>query len=150
MKINWKKIIAREGLIMLSCFALTGLLIYVATFIPETKLPYKYLITTSGHKYVIHTDGYMQINDRNFTPPFSQDEIEIFSNVEKLHPEDFKGGIYSKVPDAMPLDLKFKFQGKDDVKSLFWNIIFASIFIYPIYLLVRFILWAVYTLKQKD
>jgi len=141
---NIKKIIAREGLIILSCTMLTLILFYFDTFIPNTKLPYQYSISTGGHKYKL-------LGDKLSLGDFSDsDKGEFFQSLVKRFPSDFNATDLSVIKfNGYPSDLKIEYQGKQDIKETFFNIALCSLFVYPIYLLFRFIVWAIKTLRSK-
>lgn len=129
---------------MLGCFALTVILFYSNTLIPEIELSHHYLVSTGGHKYKLNTE--------NLVDNFSDTEkSELFRALVEKHPNDFNNAILLKMPnDAFPLDLKFEYQGKNDIENVILNLGILSLLIYPSYLLFRFIIWAVRTLKQKE
>ena len=144
---NIKKLIAREGLIIFGCITLAAFLFFLNILIPEPELPHHYLITTGGHEYKVHTQYYMDTNHSDLSAPaWSSDELEIFRSIKKDKPADFKDSNL----DVIPLDLKFEYQGKNDIKNIISTIGILSLFTYPIYLLIRFIIWAIRTLKQRE
>jgi len=146
MKINWKRIIAREGLILLGCLVLTGGLLFVSTRIPQEDPTYIYRCSTGGHIYEVEMNGY-------FWPVSDSDSYNMFETVKKLYPNDFSGGIYLKVKDAYPLDFKVenvktKYTFSERIRNVFNFLGVFILFLYPIYLIIRFVFWAIRTLRQ--
>ena len=50
-----KKIVAREGLIILACAVCAGIFLFLQNLIPYSNPKYEYGVETGGHKYVIST-----------------------------------------------------------------------------------------------
>lgn len=165
MKSNWKKIIAKEGLIFLSCIGIFLIVCFLIARIPNDSLKYAYEVYTNGHTYQIATDQllYFKIKGDIFdklspsTPHSlanSDDELELFQAIKKQHPYDFQDPFYAKKPNEVPTDLKFKYLGENKtilnaISDNSLSIILSFLFLYPIFLLFRFIFWAIRTLKSE-
>jgi hypothetical protein len=148
MNISWKKNIAREGLILLGCLAFVGALGIISTIIPQEEPAYIYTCSTGGHIYEIEMDKY-------FWPVNGKDLYIMFEAVKKLYPTDFSGGVYLKVPDSYPLDfnvqgVKTKLSKLENMRNFVSSLGMFSLFLYPIYLIIHFILWAIRTLRKKE
>lgn len=130
---SFKKIIAREGLIVLSCIILTGAVLLIPDIIvlKDTKQPID-LLTQKEHtlkdeekkivyKVIINKD---------------EDFLKKFNTEAKIDEFIKKGGAVRRI--------------ELDISSFKGNFLIFVILLYPFYLIIRFILWAVRTLKQKE
>ncbi|MFZ3136681.1 MAG: hypothetical protein WA126_04715 [Thermodesulfovibrionales bacterium] len=141
-----KRIIAREGLILLVIGLITGGFFYLAylqdtwvTSLKDGTSSYK-LFDIEGAKKEGYTD---------------QEIIEYLAK-EGRSPQQirkiFKDDELSKIPDKKLMDIAGIPANK---RSLFYRYDFAEtgfyflIFTYPSYLLVRFIIWAIKTLRER-
>ena len=141
-----KLIIAREGLIMLGCAVCAGILLFLQSLIPYSSPVYEYNVETGGHKYVITSEE--AIYSFNF-----KDKAELCKTLRDKYPKDL--GKYDGI-DFVPDDLKISplktihnFAGH--IRNLLGNLGLLAIFaMYPLYLVIRFVMWAVKTLKGKE
>lgn len=148
-KKNIKRIIAREGLVIIICLFCAFISYWFGNNLTNTgSYGYRYLVNTGGHKYEIEYSEFYSIVDYN-----QKDKDKIFGAIAKLYPKDFK-------PDDKgilwtPDDLQIEFLGvnyslKYHIIGFLQSLWFIFLFIaYPLYLLIRFIVWAVRTLKEK-
>ena len=119
MNSKLKRIIAREGLVILGCLIFIGILFLITKIIPYEKPAYCYIVSTGGHKYKVDTTSYLNINDSDLSAPaWFADELEIFRDIKKGHPDDFKDPVYSKASDAI-IDKwsKYEVKAQDPVYS---------------------------------
>jgi hypothetical protein len=124
MKINWKKIIAREGLVLLGFVSLSCFLILIVPlcFNPTSLKDSKELV--KGEVY--DTNG-------PTNAPW-----DAWQKDGKIVP----GYKVFRISDGKKAESQ-----RAKVKEIS---IYILLFGYPIYLLIRFILWAIRTLKQKE
>jgi len=135
MKQNIKKIIAREGLIILGCIILGFIIIWCGSLsIPNPFEPKGTRIKYSDYTVIkfekkpsteVIKEAYNQINDGTWDPSGPDD---------KSLPSDF---IAWEILPPKPISL-------DSVTLIGYLIL---IFGYPLYLVIRFVLWAIKTLK---
>lgn len=140
-----KRIIAREGLIILSIIGISIILFLISGLIPASST-YIYTCYTGNREYKIELNWYQS----TYT---NDDKSKIFELLQKLNPKDFpldKDG-YVWMPSDFKVsypDTKYNLLGH--IKNAFYNFgIFILITSYPLYLLIRFIPWAIKTLKEK-
>lgn len=139
-----KRLIAREGLVILGCIAITLMIFLSVNLFPKTELPHVYSISSGGHTRHLSLEEYQGY----FT---DSDKSEIFDNLVNKFPDEFSkpDSEISKFA-SYPSDFEIKYQGDKSLRFIIGNIASYSFLIYPIYLLIRFIIWAVRTLKSKN
>lgn len=144
-KKKFKRVIAREGLVILGCLGLSAILFFSGGLMHYESPSYMYSFSTGGHIY--------ELDFSKYDPePSAADKITMFEAAKKFYPADFKQyGNVGFIPD----DLKVTYLGarvtlRDHVRNLFNNLAILSLFfVYPLYLIGRFIIWAIKTLKAK-
>ncbi len=127
---NFKKIIAREGLVILFLLTLAIILINLTQTLSDNST-----------KHVVDF-----CNSKNIVLNFSYDENNWRGNIKGKESVDI-----SKYTDEELQNL-LKAMGlrkKADIFSVIASYSLLSLLCYPLYLLFRFILWAIRTLKQK-
>ncbi len=142
---NIKRIIAREGLIILGIIGVVGILLCINFLLPSDA-SYIYTCHTGKNKYKIESlEYYTTFNDEG--------KFEIFELLQKKFPNIFpeaKEG-YRWMPSDLKIDYpvtRYTFLGH--MKNALSNIsLILFCFGYPFYWLIRFIIWAVKTLKEK-
>lgn len=150
-KIN--KIIAREGLIIIICVVCASLSLFLQNLISYDNPIYSYVAETGGHKYTITSKEFYHSFD-------FKDKAAIYKALRDEHPNDL--GENEEVDSPKPWEkyailddlkisyLKTQYTLKDHIKNLLNSLWILSIFaVYPLYLIIRFIIWAIKTLKQK-
>ncbi|MCX5709664.1 MAG: hypothetical protein NT088_02910 [Candidatus Omnitrophica bacterium] len=143
---NIKKMVAREGLILLACAICAGLFLFLQSLIPYCSPKYEYDIKTSGHKYVVSTQ------EAIYSFEF-KDKAELYKTLQDKYPKDLgKNDGVDFVPDDLkisPPKTIYNFAGH--IRNLLGNLGLLSIFVvYPLYLIICFVMWAVKTLKGKE
>ncbi|NQT23544.1 MAG: hypothetical protein HQ579_08945 [Candidatus Omnitrophica bacterium] len=140
-----QRLIAREGLIILSCLVFAGFVFLIAEMIPYGEPRYIYRCATGGQQYDISTNGVVIISN-------AKNELALFKAVKRKYPEAFKG---TRFISSAPTDFKFKYLRKghtlrDRIKDYIQNLALIFLFLsYPFYLLIRFIIWAIRTVREK-
>lgn len=134
-----KKVIAREGLIILTI----GLLLILATFFPNKLTVRDNNIKPGASDEVFE----VTVESR----PFMNKICTVIRNKNKNTPESTWDKYITKADSTKTLQTDFIIIKEElllsDVKS---SLIFPFLFLgYPIYLLIRFILWAIRALKEK-
>lgn len=155
-----KKIIAREGLVIIGvavlilvCFHLQSMFPYTSTDIYPAKYLYKVSIGGKSWKYRNSLDD----PDISVTTKW-----ELFQTARRDNPKDFQH--YGVINNAgfIPKDFLVEYGGRiekvlterektNNKLNEFTGslLIFVIVCVYPLYLLIRFIIWAVRTLKTK-
>ena len=141
-----KKIVAREGLIILACAVCAGLFLFLQNLIPYESQKYKNVVETSGHKYAIESEEAIYSMD-------FKDKAVLYKELQNKYPKDLgKSAGVDFVPDDLKIGYPktiYTFVGH--LRNLLGNLGLLFIFIaYPLYLIVRFVLWAMKTLKGKE
>jgi len=145
MKLQTKKIIAREGLVIIACLICSAISFFIGSAIPYQSPTYRYSVLLGGHKHIL---TFLDDNPSGFS---DEDKKDIIKSLKEKFPTKF-----SNESNFNPDDLTIKYLGtkyslKQHIKNAGFN--FGIIFLivaYPIYLFIRFILWAIRTLKQKE
>lgn len=141
MELKTKKIIARQGLIIISLLLLSVLLISMGFFI-KVDLPYRYELSLSGKAYKFNTKNYF--DDWSF-----DDKIGVLRAIKIKNPEDFP----NKNLDLLRDDHEIKYLGEKlsyRIQNLCFSLAHIVLFgIYPLYWLTRFIIWAIKTLRKR-
>ncbi len=141
-----KKLIAREGLAILVFAFIAGACILLDNSIPSEDPTYRYKLLTGGHEYEVILSSYCSESS-------SEDAAFVYSAVQKLYPKDFNPE-YKKL-GFIPADLKIVFLGhvwtpKQHLKHFFSTGVVVVLFVfYPLYLIWRFVSWALRTLRAK-
>lgn len=138
-----KRIIAREGLVILVCIGLSLGSFLIYNLIPGRSIPFRYFISTLGYKYEMTSEEYRY----NFS---DEAKVELMKNLAEEYPKD-----NLPPPGFVPEDLDIKCVGQDcklidHIKNACFNFGFVFLLLaYPIYLIIRFIIWAIRTLKGR-
>lgn len=148
MNSKLKRIVAREGLVILGCLTFSIVLSFLSIKITAEEPTYLYRCLTGGHVYEIEMNKYVW-------PTTDEERFNFYDAVRKLYPNDFKVELKNPKITFLPDDLEIKYIGaqytlKGKLINLFTFISTLSYFFYLIYLLTRFIVWAIRTLKQKE
>lgn len=148
---NVRKIIAREGLIILAILFLSGVLLVIANSLPHDETSYKYKVLTNNHHYEMETSAFISgINNH-------EDQNFIMRSITEKHPNDFSQDEIEAISKSsfVPDDFKIEYIGpqysfRTKCKS-FINMagLFVLILLYPGYLIVSFISWSIKTLRTK-
>jgi len=145
MKSKIKKIIAREGLVIIGIILVAITLGFISGMFHYQEPAYLYRCSLEEHIYEIEFSNYMQYyNDEG--------RLFIFKAVKALNPKDFESYKNDNfLPDAFKIDyLGQKYTLIGHIKNFFSNMgLFILFLAYPVYLLIRLIVWAVRTLKEK-
>lgn len=145
MSTKTKKIIAREGLVIIGIIALSIFLNFISyRFPPLPKEAHgNYLVSTEGDHHYIVPAGNATDKRSNWidVTTIGKKKMLTFEEYKEL---DKKG--YPPETIARTIDVTFIIRMQDKIRTLGFIILFGG---YPIYLLIRFIIWAVRTLKSK-
>lgn len=144
MAFDARKILAREGMIILGCAVWAVVLFFISQSIPKEAPQYRYRCVTGGHAYKL------TISNRilGYTPEVRN---ALFDTIKKNYPDDFRKNV-SGFP--VPEDFKVESHGqvysyKGNVKNVTLILSFVALFLlYPLYLGTRFIFWAIRTLRR--
>ena len=141
-----KKVVAREGLIILVCVICAGIFLFLQSLIPYSSPEYAYNVETGGHKYVVSTQ------EAIYSFEF-KDKAELYKVLQDKYPKDLgKNDGVDFVPDDLKISSPktiYNFAGH--IRNLLGNLGLLSIFVvYPLYLIILFVMWAVKTLKGKE
>jgi hypothetical protein len=143
-----KRIIAREGFIILGVLVTSGMLLWMHNLIPydDSDSSYVYFCSTAGKQYAV------ELKDERHL--FSDKEgHKILTALHEKYPKDFspdKGGQY-RLPRDFKIDyakVKFSLPGRIKNTASSWSL-FLLFVAYPIYLLFRFIGWAIRLLIEE-
>lgn len=141
MELKIKKIIAREGLVIISILILSGALIFASNWYDDKKNDledygniWKGKDSKTGIVYVL---------------PSTKENLEkrleeAAANTTEANKEDWIQQKYGKEMETIRARIKYA-QYSDYTKTSFFFSLFA---LYPFYLLIRFVLWAVFTLRK--
>ena len=143
-----KRIIAREGFVILGVLIVSGILLWVHDLIPydDNESSYVYFCSTAGKQYAV------ELKDESHL--FSdKEEQKIFTALHEKYPKDFlpdKDGRY-RLPRDFRIDYaKVKFSLPGRIKSTASNSALFLLFIaYPVHLIFRFIGWAIRLLIEE-
>ena len=141
-----KKVIAREGLIIIMCIVCASLFLFLQGIIPYDNPSYSYIVETGGHKYTVTSKESYHSFD-------SKDKAALYKVLRDEYPEDLgKNDRIDFIPDDLKINYpKPQYTLRGDIRNLLGNLLILSIFVaYPLYLIIRFIIWAIKTLKQKE
>jgi|GEM_PF-1741010 hypothetical protein len=154
-----KKIIAREGLIIIGIIVVSVVLFIIGNIIPyedpDQDTKYQYQFSTSKSSYTLNFE-------RMFPIDSIADKWEAFQFFRKDFPEDYADlGIINNA-SFIPKDFKVEYLGiknknisnkakiLNNIRDIVFGLaIFVGLLTYPLYWLIRFIIWAVKTLKGK-
>jgi len=140
-----KRIIAREGLMILACLLLSLVLLSLQGFIPYEAPTYIYDMNTGGHTYIIES--------KQFIYPFKDiGKSELVKILRSKYPKEIeKSDNINWIPEDLKISFpKTKYSFKWHIRNLLSNlIIFFLIITYPVYLIIRFIIWALRTLRER-
>ncbi len=143
-----KHIIAREGFVILGLLVVSGILLWVHNVIPynDSESSYIYFCSTGGKKYTVELKDDMHL--------FSAEEgHKIFSELGKKYPKYFPSDEYGRyrLPSDFRIDYaKVKFSLRGWIKIAAFNLSLSLLFIaYPVYLIFRFIGWAIRLLIEE-
>ena len=140
-----KRIVAREGLVILSVvisYFAVSLLMYT---LPYERPEYLYTVSCLGKKYEI-SSNYMYVFTNNYA---------ILRQILEEHPEDFNETMTFAIKDGgVPKDFgilppELVYAPGDDIYRIFDIIRLLLIIAFPIYLILRFIIWAIRMLREK-
>lgn len=147
---NIKKIIAREGLIILGCVACAIFFYTVSSFLPYSRPTYVYKCSTGGRIYQIEKEDYIYGFDLEEKRAMLKDIIRKYpadiTEPTKTIVEEFKG-----IPADFEAELfKTKYTVIGHIKNLFETLAIWALFLaYPLYLIIRFTIWAIRTLRKN-
>jgi hypothetical protein len=143
-----KRILAREALVILGVLVVSGILLWVHDLIPynDSESSYMYFCSTGGKKYAVELKDDMHL--------FSEKEGQkIFSALSGKYPKDFPPDKYGRyrLPRGFRIDYaKVKFSLPGRIKNAAFNLSLLLLFIaYPVYLIFRFIGWAIRLLIEE-
>lgn len=141
-----KKVVAREGLIILACAVCASILLFLQSLIPYDSPKYENVVETGGHKYVITSEEAIYSFD-------FKDKAVLYKELQDKYPKDLgKNEGIDFVPDDLkinPPKTIYNFAGH--IRNLLGNLGMLSIFaVYPLYLIICFVMWAAKTLKGKE
>ena len=140
-----KKIIAREGLIIVICAVCGGIFLFLQSLIPHSSPIYSYVVETGGHKYIVTSqEAYYSFEFK--------DKAELYKTLRDEYPKDFvKNDGVDFIPDDLKISSpKTKFTLQGNIGNLLGNLgLLVIFFVYPLYLIIRFIIWAIKTLKHE-
>ena len=143
-----KRIIAREGFVILGVLVVSGILLWIHDLIPydDSKSWYVYFCSAGAKKYAV------ELKDEAHS--FSDEEgHKIFTELRKKYPKDFlpdKDGAY-RLPRDFKIDYaKVKYSLSGQIRNTASKISLFLLFIaYPFYLIFRFISWAIRLLIEE-
>ena len=147
MKLKTKKIIAREGLIILSILCISGLFIFIGNYFSKTRTVKWDSIPTWENTTPIKK-GF----DIKTARPINNLSVAEQKELDLLEHERTQTELSGQLvpPEDMP-DLDNKSLIKRKLLSRLTDIGFVFLLLgYPSYWLSRFIFWAFRTLKQKE
>lgn len=140
-----KKLIAREGLVILGVIALG----FIWKVIPYEKPSYLYYCSFDGSPnwkvYKIETNHYYSTWDNN-------DKLVLLKEISKKYPKDIEQeGDWITIPENIKVERsEAKYTLKGRIKNgLSTFALFVFILSYPAYLVIRFIIWAVRAIKEE-
>ena len=146
---NIKKIVAREGLIVIVFVVVTGGIFFLDSVLPRISSEYVTSVELSGHKHeIIWEDECTATSDIN-----DEDKYNILKTLIEKFPNEF-----SKIdkPDIYRTDFKIGecesgYSVLGHLRNLLSDLRFLIPFVfYPFYWVIRFIIWATRTLKSKE
>ena len=145
MDTKLKKIIAREGLVILGVIALG----FIWRVIPYEKPSYLYSCSFDGSSnwkvYKIEMKHYYSTWDDN-------GKLVLLKEISKRYPKDIEQeGDWITIPENIHVE---RSEAKSTLKGRIKNglstfALFVFIFSYPAYLVIRFIIWAVRAIKEE-
>jgi hypothetical protein len=142
-----KKIITREGLVIL-VVAIIGLL-YVSP--PVAKLLTKPPITEEAQKTIERLDKFMTSErfKQSSYLPFKAEVYDIMKDLKAglLSQRDLE--IINKYLDGIKIPISLVMTVDEKIRFRIDTVLFFFILAYPLYLLIRLILWAMRTLREK-
>jgi len=119
--------------------------LFLGRLIPYSSPTYRYNVETGGHKYIVSsTECTFSFND--------EDKMEVYSALTAKDPElsERPKGVNWLPNDLKISSPKIKYTLTGRIRKLLVDLGMLSLFAsYPLYLLVRFIIWAIKTLKEK-
>ena len=164
---NVKRVIAREGLVVIGFVVLSAVLIFISDHFPPLpkEAHGKYLVSTEGdHHYLVPAENPANKNKNEIASESTKTEIELAK--EELSKREFaKQELAKKKALTYEEFLKLRREGhsiealvdtidvtqlvrvQNRIRNFGFFLLFAG---YPFYLLIRFIFWAIGTLKQKE
>lgn len=141
-----KKIIAREGLIIIICIVCASLFLFLQGLISYDNPIYSYVVETGGHKYTITSKESYDSFD-------FKDKVALYKALRDEYPKDLgKNDGIDFIPDDLKISYpKTQYTLRGNIRNLLGNLWALSIFaVYPLYLITRFIIWAIKILKQRE
>ena len=142
-----KRVVAREGFVILGVLVLSGILLWVSQLIPydDSQSSYIYFCSVGDKKYAaeLKEDRYLFSNEEGYN---------ILSALHEKYPKDFlpdQDGRY-RLPRNFKIDyVKVKFSLPGQIKDIASNAALFILFVaYPAYLIFRFIGWAIRLLAE--
>jgi hypothetical protein len=158
MNKNLKKIIAREGLVILGIIGISCLIFLISDKYPLYKFDPN---ISSKITYLDNEETRVKFEDGTMiefeTKPSPQDIQEAYSKAVGSKPSTLTSEQFDKLKKSgftseqiVSFELKRQTEKrlkiKKDLSSLGFLILFLG---YPIYLLIRFIIWAIKVLREK-
>ncbi len=153
MQSKIKKIIAREGLVIIGIIFLAIGFFLIYQQVPPT---YIYKIEANGQSYQVKRNDYLSESELlevakemlrrvSSNPNPHQGLMDAFDKMRhKLNLKEI-------APDKLSEILTVTYIGQSPNKGyLLYTSFFLFLFAYPIYLMIRFILWAIKTLSAKQ
>ena len=155
-----KKIIAREGLIIISLLFLSAVSFFLDLWLNNQKKAYESNVQEiepvreeedkeHGGKYLISQGVTLQFPKNTSNDVIKQALKRDFSNIQG------DNWIISDSPKGQNINAFYDEKGNRIFDSMFYKINFLYVYIfflivaYPLYLLVRFFVWAIGTLKDE-
>lgn len=143
-----KRIIAREGFIILAVLVVSGILLWIHHLIPydDSESSFIYFCSTAGKQYAVELKDEKRL--------FSDKEgHKILKALHEKYPNDFPAdanGQY-RLPTDFKIDYaKVKFSLPGQIKNTAFGLsLFLLIIAYPAYLIFRFIGWAIRLLIEE-
>ena len=142
-----KKIIAREGLVILSIAIAFFVVLFLMNNLPYPRPEYRYTVTCLGKEYQTVSSS------RFFGMPINN--YNVLREILEEHPREFNETITFAIKDGgVPKDFEISlpeivFAPDNKTYRIFEVLIAFLIFAYPIHLIYNFIVWAVRTLREK-
>ena len=161
MKPKLKRTIAREGLIIITLIILASITIFLDIKLGDYKYLYEANVQeiTPTIKGPIPDSKYQEIIPQEITLRFPKntDDIVIEQRIKRDFPNiRFESWITWNIPNNENIKASYDEKGNRVFNSVIYRIdwsyayIFFLVFAYPLYLLIKFIIWAIGTLIKKD
>lgn len=138
MKTKTKKLIAREGLILLLLATFGGVALFCWLNITEPQIEVYKIELEDGRRYEI--------------PAFNEDDLQ--ARMDYLDKENPSLSIAQEEINLLFKADFEKYSNKKNIKYfntvMGWVALISLVLFYPLYWLVRFTIWAIKTLRQKE